>query len=89
MAKKKGKANGVYPIKIYCSKCKTLLYEYNKEGPGHLLKCFVDRIKTDHTNGNLKCPKCEQEFARHGKIGTRPIHKIIAGKVYKQGWCGD
>lgn len=79
----------IFPIKIFCTKCKTLLYEYDKEGPGHLLKCFVDRIKADYTKGDCKCPNCGQEFARRALIGHRPIHKIINGKVYKTGWCGD
>lgn len=79
----------IYPIEIFCGGCHTLLYRYDKEGPGHLKKCFVDRITKDNTAGDLKCPKCGQEFARHGQIGNRPIHKIMQGKVHKKGSCGD
>lgn len=77
----------IFPIKIFCEKCDSLLYEYNKEGGGALIKCFVDRIRTDHTNGDMKCPKCGQEFARLKAIKNRPIHKIIQGKVYIRGHC--
>ena len=79
----------LYPIKIFCAKCKILLYEYTKEGPGSLVKCYVDRITTDHTNKDLKCPKCETQFCRAGMIFNRPIHKIIGGKVYTKGFCPE
>lgn len=87
--KQKKSKRGIFPIRIFCSACHTLLYEYDKEGPGHLLKCYVDRITHDHTKGDLQCHKCGQMFARLSAIDHRPIHKIIQGKVYKQGSCGD
>ncbi|MCX6715575.1 MAG: hypothetical protein NT077_00995 [Candidatus Taylorbacteria bacterium] len=77
----------IYPIKVHCRSCNTLLYEYDKEGPGSLVKCFVDRITADHTKGDFKCPKCETPFCRLSQIGNRPIHKIIGGKVYIKGHC--
>jgi hypothetical protein len=77
----------IFPIKIFCKKCNTLLYNYDKEGAGSLIKCFVDRIKKNKTKGDLKCPKCFQEFARLSKIKGRPIHKIIRGKVFTKGHC--
>lgn len=69
-------------IKIYCSKCKTLLYRYNKIKNGCLIKCYKDKIIKDYTNGNLKCPKCGQEFARKTIIHGKPANKIIQGKVF-------
>ena len=69
-------------IKIYCSKCRTLLYKYEKVKPGHLVKCYKDRIIKDYTNGDLKCPKCGQPFAREAIIHGKPAHKIIQGKIY-------
>lgn len=83
-----GKSKPIFRIKIYCT-CNQLLYDYDKEGPGGLIKCFVDRIVVDYTKGDCKCPKCGQEFARVSKIRARPIHKIIHGHVYKRGNCGD
>lgn len=79
----------ILPIKIYCKQCNQILYEYDKEGPGGLVKCFVDRIRVDYTKGTRKCPNCGQEFARLSNIRNRPIHKIIRGRVYKRGSCGD
>jgi len=68
--------------KIYCDRCDTLLYKYHKDKEGHLLKCYVDRIKEDHTHGDLRCPNCGEQFARKRMIHGRPAHKIIQGKVY-------
>jgi len=79
---------GVCTIDVHCARCKALLYRYRKEGLGHLVKCFVDMILEDHTNKDLKCPKCGQEFARHAKIHNRPAHKIIQGKIFVRGLHG-
>ena len=78
---KKGKFQP-YTIKVFCSKCRALLYKYQKEGRGHLIKCYKDRIIKDYTKGDLKCPKCGQQFARETIIHTQPANKIIQGKVY-------
>jgi hypothetical protein len=72
-------------ISIHCAKCQTLLYKYHKGGSGGLVKCLVERIVEDRTAGDLKCPACEQEFARLQMIGNRQAHKIIQGKVYTKG----
>ncbi|MDA0745252.1 MAG: hypothetical protein O2954_01960 [bacterium] len=72
-------------ISIHCAKCKTLLYKYHKGGRGGLVKCLVERIVEDNTNGDLKCPQCGQEFARERMMEGRPAHKIIQGKIYTKG----
>ena len=72
-------------IAIHCAKCRTLLYKYHKGGRGGLVKCLVERIVEDHTEGDLKCPRCKQEFARLRTMEGRPAHKIIQGKVYTRG----
>ncbi len=71
-----------HTIKVYCAKCRTLLYKYHKEGSGHLIKCYKDRIVKDNTKGDLKCPKCRQRFAREAIYYNKPANKIIQGKVY-------
>ena len=72
-------------IGIHCRKCRALLYKYSKGGTGGLVKCFVERIVEDRTNGDLACPQCGQQFARPRMIGGRDVHAIIQGKVYTRG----
>jgi len=69
-------------IKIYCIQCRALLYEYQKEGSGHLVKCFKEKIVKDLTKGDLRCPHCKVLFAREAMIRGKPAHKIIQGKVF-------
>ncbi len=80
MAAKPGR--DAHTIRIYCMGCGALLYKYLKAGPGHLVKCYTDRIVGDYTDGTLTCPTCGQPFAREATIRGRPAHKIIQGKVY-------
>ena len=77
----KKKINGRI-IEIYCANCKNLVYKYLKSGPGHLVKCYKDRILGDYTNKDLKCKKCGKLFARDAIICGKPAHKIIQGKVF-------
>ena len=72
-------------IGIHCSGCRTLLYRYRKGGTGGLVKCFVERIVEDRTEGDLRCPRCGQEFARERMMAGKPAHKIIQGKVFTRG----
>lgn len=61
-------------LKIYCNDCHTYLMHYQKDGPGRLLRCYLDRIhKPEYlqqrqyedfdvkTSPNLTCtnPKCK------------------------------
>jgi len=69
-------------IAIHCAKCATPLYRYDKEYGEKLVKCYVHMITKDYTNGDLKCPHCGQQFARHAVIHKKPTHKIIQGKVF-------
>jgi len=68
-------------VKVYCANCGQLLYKYRKGGGGKLVKCFVDKIVQDNTEGDLHCPSCGREFARETMVYGRPAHKIIQGKV--------
>jgi hypothetical protein len=85
MSKKNAKD---FVIKIHCAGCRTFLYRYRKEGAGKLIKCYVSNILEDGTAGDLKCPNCNQPFAREAIIHNRPAHKIIQGKVIVIGHCG-
>ena len=79
----------IYKIKVYCTKCDQLLYLYQKDKKGHLVKCYKDRILEDFTNGDLKCPKCHENFAREATYHCRAANKIIQGKVFTKGHCKE
>eukprot|EP01025_Chloroclados_australasicus_P040751 TRINITY_DN4273_c0_g1_i7.p1 TRINITY_DN4273_c0_g1~~TRINITY_DN4273_c0_g1_i7.p1 ORF type:complete len:212 (-),score=-2.83 TRINITY_DN4273_c0_g1_i7:447-1082(-) len=68
-------------VNIYCSKCRTQLYKYHKNGNGKLVKCWHERIACDYTNKDLRCHNCGQEFARPAMIRGLPANKIIGGKT--------
>ena len=72
-------------VSIHCQKCRTLLYKYSKGGTGGLVKCFLDRILSDHTEGDLCCPQCRQQFAKQWATAGKAAHKIMRGRVYVRG----
>ena len=75
----------IYNISVECAGCHTKLFRYAKEGPGHLVKCFVSNISDDRTACKLECPTCGQSYARESSVGGRPVRKIIQGKVLVRG----
>ena len=68
-------------VDIYCGKCRGQLFKYRKGGKGALVKCFKERIVTDHTTTPCICPHCGIEFARETLVRGMPAYKIIGGKV--------
>ncbi|WP_221049599.1 hypothetical protein [Shewanella carassii] len=68
-------------VEIICCGCKAKLFKYRKGGKGALVKCFVERILTDHTQTPCTCPGCGQVFARQALICGVPAFKIIGGKA--------
>jgi len=68
-------------VDIACAKCHTSLLKYRKGGKGALVKCFIERIVTDHTQDQQHCPNCNSEFARITMIRGTPALKIVGGKV--------
>jgi uncharacterized Zn finger protein (UPF0148 family) len=72
-------------IDVHCAACGTQLYQYYKAGPGHLVKCYIDRILKDYTDGSLSCPSCGQQFVRNAVVRGRPAKKIVQGKVFVRG----
>jgi hypothetical protein len=64
-------------LEISCKKCHTWIMDYQKDGPGNLLRCYVDRIyhpsalrertftnQTIKTVSDLKCSKCHTCLAK-------------------------
>ncbi|WP_281212241.1 hypothetical protein [Shewanella insulae] len=68
-------------VEILCAQCKARLFKYQKGGKGALVKCFKERIVTDHTQIPCHCPSCNQCFARETLVRGVPAFKIIGGKA--------
>ena len=68
-------------VDVYCSKCRTHLFQYKKGGNGSLVKCFKERIRKDFTESLGVCPKCQSQFGRETMIRGVPAIKIVGGKV--------
>ena len=53
-------------LKICCANCKQYLITYQKDGPGPLLRCYLDRIhhpkideESKEPSANLECSSCK------------------------------
>lgn len=85
-------------LEICCSSCKIQLFIYQKDGPGELKRCYLDRIA--YTNplfgiaqqvidgwqvGNLACPNCSQRvgFPMIYVKERRPAIRMSRGKFSK------
>ncbi len=74
---------------ITCSNCGQPLIIYQKDGPGKLLRCYVDRIVwlaspiNEQTN-SLACSSCSRIVASHMiyKPENRPAYRIIPGSIH-------
>jgi hypothetical protein len=78
---KPNKKGPVKTVDIFCAKCKTLLFKYQKAGKGALVKCFISRIVHDYTATPCLCPSCGGQFSREAMIRGMPSYKMIGGKV--------
>lgn len=69
-------------LDISCTGCDSRVLIYQKDGPGHLKRCYLDRIVYQPESDNLddetllKCPGCNQ------LIGTRMIYKPENREAY-------
>ena len=67
-------------IKVICSNCEKLIFLYQKDGPGHLKRCYLNRIIEPkeyallNKNPNIKEPKdIRNIICRCGNIIGSPI----------------
>jgi len=70
-----------------CEHCDTHITYYQKDGPGHLLRMYVDRfIDLDPEGGRLACPNCERVLGVHVifEKEKRPAYRLFMGAVTKK-----
>ncbi|MCW1949259.1 MAG: hypothetical protein KIH89_002305 [Candidatus Shapirobacteria bacterium] len=70
-------------LDVRCARCSTKVLIYQKDGPGHLKRCYSDRIAFRFVNPDkesdealLQCPQCDQ------MIGRRMIYKPESREAY-------
>lgn len=83
-------------LKIRCSGCKGEIGIYQKDGPGHLKRCYFDRIAFRYVaSGNegkkndealWQCPQCGQVIGRRMiyKPENRPAYGLVPGSFSKE-----
>jgi hypothetical protein len=64
-------------LHIRCAECNHLLIKYQKDGPGRLLRCYLDRI---HAPENLKNRQHEQFNVRTSPYLSCQNCRLIVGK---------
>lgn len=74
---------------IMCAACKSILTQYQKDGPGELKRMYLDRISDSimtEKGKNYCCPSCEQIIGIFiiYKKETRPAIRINKGSILKK-----
>lgn len=84
-------------LKIFCSECKAFVMDYQKDGPGRLLRCYLDRIhepkelrdrqyeKFDtKKSAHLKCHSCRRKIGipMIYKLENRPAYQMLSDAFY-------
>ncbi len=84
-------------LAIHCAQCKAFVMDYQKDGPGRLLRCYLDRIHRPYalkmlqykkfsisTSPKLHCPTCKKVIGipMIYKMEQRPAYKMLFGKFY-------
>src|SRR5690349_8812410 len=83
------KARGGYSrlLTIYCSKCGTELFDYQKDGPGIIKRIYVDRIRGKRYNEqSIICSSCGNLIASLGvyEKENRPAYNVVLGTISKK-----
>ena len=76
---------------MHCTECKTKLFIYQKDGPGVLKRCYLDRIlkriKLGVTTQYNICLDCKQRigipiiYKKENRLAVR----LFVGAIYKRG----
>ena len=74
-------------LELRCSNCGTILFNYQKDGPGILKRLYIDRIQNlEETDKKLICKKCSKVLGNLGvyKRENRPAYILIPGSIAKK-----
>lgn len=89
---KKNRGDYSVILNIHCATCHCYIISYQKDGPGPLLRCYLDRIhqkfhfqqEKDNSEKNLSCPHCNQQIGIYSIYAkeNRPSYEMIEGESY-------
>jgi len=74
-------------LDVRCENCDAHISYYQKDGPGMLLRMYVDRFIDAKPEGKeLNCPSCERILGTYiiFKKEDRPAYRLYAGAVTKK-----
>jgi hypothetical protein len=84
-------------LEIYCESCEKPVMSYQKDGPGNLLRCYLDRIHrprdlkerqygyfNERTAIALRCPYCSRVIGipMIYRPENRPAYKMLRNRFY-------
>jgi hypothetical protein len=84
-------------LRIFCNSCDKYIMDYQKDGPGRLLRCYLDRIHKPTTLHErqfeqfsvknfpaLKCPKCSKSigYPMIYERENRPAYAMVNNRFY-------
>ncbi len=85
---KKRRGGPSRPLEIFCSACGAPVCLYQKDGPGHLLRMYADRIMdpvVPVSGKNLNCPVGHLlGIAMVYEKENRPAFRLVPGAVAKK-----
>ena len=71
-------------VHIHCVGCDEILFSYQKDGPGSLKRCYLDRISEAHVkiaeSSKIECIKCNKD------IGYPMLYKKENSPAFKMLW---
>lgn len=52
-------------LTLGCGSCRSIIFDYQKDGKGNLIRLYLDRITNNYHNvelqsGSVKCPACSR-----------------------------
>ncbi len=85
---KKARGGSSRLLDISCAKCGCHICLYQKDGPGHLKRMYVDRMSGLEFDvpDNLRCPSCQELLGMRMiyKKEERAAYRLLPGAVAKK-----
>lgn len=73
-------------LELTCRKCSSHITYYQKDGPGHLKRLYIDRMSEPSEAKNLTCKKCAELIGVYSlyKKENRPCYRLFVDALDKK-----